>query len=75
MIAKEYKPAPRWRCTDEAAYELADAAGKLTARIFFNYRDWTIRTRNRAGGWNYGYAKSLRAAKRKAAKMMREEMK
>lgn len=76
LLPKEYKPAPRWkRVKGDSAedYALAGADGKTIAEINLDLRTYVIKTRNRAGGWNYGYAKSLRAAKRKAKQMMREE--
>ena len=45
------------------------------ATISKNSIDWTIKVKNRNGGYNYAYAASLAAAKRKAAKMLREEQK
>lgn len=68
---------PRWKRSDYGPYTLAGTDGKLAAEIRAPEK-WTaplfeIKTRNRTGQWNYSYAKTLPAAKRKATKMIREE--
>jgi hypothetical protein len=73
LLPKEHKVAPRWKRTDYA-YVLADTNGEQVATIRANgYGGYSIKTRNRSGGWLYAYAGTLRTAKAKAAKMIREE--
>jgi hypothetical protein len=72
-IAKEYKVAPRWKRYIDCS-KLVNARGEVIAEISWQ-GEWEVKTRNRSGGWLYAYAASLAAAKRKAAKMIREEAK
>lgn len=66
--------APRWNRITHGFLLLRDETTRVDiATIDIDGSRYLVKTRNRAGGWNYGYSKSLRAAKRKAKAMMREE--
>ena len=60
----------RWQRTATGLYVLQNDAGEIVACI---RPDYVVSVRNRAGGWNYGFAPSLRSAKRRARVMIREE--
>lgn len=57
--------------TQTDCYSLVDGSAQIIPRG--TMIDWVVRVKNRNGGYNYAIAASLAAAKRKAAKMMREE--
>ena len=68
-LPKEYIVPARWKQLSVDYYALINDKSETIATI----NGCLIKTLNRNGGWNYAIAASLAAAKRKAAKMMREE--
>jgi hypothetical protein len=72
QLPKEHKVAPRWKRSDYGYYILKGADVAI-ATISDMQHTWQIKVRNRSGLWNYGYAASLPAAKRKAKRMIEEE--
>lgn len=63
----------RWKRSDYGPPILANDKGEVLAIISLDGAQYQIKTKNRRGGWNYGSAGNVRAAKAKAKKMMREE--
>ncbi len=72
-IPKEYIVPARWARASIGLHELTTDGGAVIATIDIHGMRCLVRTKNRRGGWNYGSAGNVRAAKAKAKKMLAEE--